>query len=493
MAGADRDTSSTASAADEQPSTLPGRVLCPECGWREGTKPKHPCRPLRSPTLIPVVLVAAAAIALVLWCVRGSISGAFGMGVMHAPYVDPPWTLDSIASLVEQGDDAGAAQVLRDVIETARESDYDTVPGARAVSIGFASAAQRRNEVASVGWPAPWWSTIRASMYQDALNEQGRVPSRTDTTAAPTPANFIPQDVRLLPPPQGPRLTSGSVFIRQLPEHTDGVLTYTKISPGSISTVPLAGLLVWWVMMLVTARWRDGESRRTRRRICFWAALLVASSTVVVGVANASRQAPRLSVEYPTRQANQPGESSYFVREGCLRLSWTLAELESRFDEHGFAARVAGEIASAQAAPGMYLTAITVPEANYVNSSLLIAPEAFPLVTVIQEYYVRRSDFGPIEPMGGQSGLSINFNQHVIGLALGTGNADQPVHRLNLHYGNLSLVVLALAAIWWSSRRVCLWWWRRRGWGRFRAADLCPQCGYHIGAQVATPGPYHSP
>lgn len=493
MAGADRDTPSTPHAADQQPSTLSGRVLCPECGWREGTKPAHSRSPIRSPSLIPVVLVAAAATALIAWCVKGSVSGAFGMGVMHALYVDPPRTLDSITRLIEQGDDAGAAQLVQDIIETARDSDHDTVPGARAVSIGFASATQRRNEVTSVGWPAPWWSTIRASMYQDALNEQGRVPSRTDTTAAPTPANLIPRDVRLLPPPQGPRLTSGSIFIRRLPERTGGVLTYTRISPGSIATIPAAGLLVWSVMMSITARRRNGERTRARRKVCAWAALLVASGLVVLGVANASRQAPRLGVGYPTRQANQIGEHPYFVREGCLRLSWTLAELESRIDEPGFAARVAGEIASAQAGPGMYLTAVTVPESNFVNSTLLIAPGAFPLVTSQREHYVRRSDFGPIEPMAGQAGLSVNLNQNAIGLALGTGNADQPIQRLDLHYGNLSLVVLALAAIWWSSCRVCLLWWRRRGWGRFRSADLCPQCGYHIGAQMATPGPYHSP
>lgn len=489
MAGIGHNTSPSEHATAEDSKASAAEVLCPECGWREGTKPGRPYRLVQSPNLIPGFLLIASVIAVIAWGVTGSLVGELGSGMMHAPFVEPPRTIEDVTSIATSGDRAAASALARDMLQAAIESDQGTLPGERGVSIGFAAPTQRRNEITSAGWPSPWWRTTRAALYEDAFGKQGRIPSRTDTTAAPTPANHLPRDIRLVPPPQGPMLTSGSLFIRRLPEHTNGVLTYTTISPGSIATIPAAGLLAWGLMMLVTVRWHRGERGRTRRRVCFWVGLLVASSLVVAGVANASRQDPRLSVGYLAQQSNQTGEAPFFVRQGCQRLSWTLAELESRIDEPGFAAQVVSEIASIQAEPGMYLTAATVPEANYVDSTLLMAPAAFPLVIMYEEYYVRRSDFGPVAPMAGEPGLSVNVDQYAIGIALGTGKPDQPVQGLDLYYNNIALLVLGFAAVWWLSRRASLWWWRRRGWRRYQASGRCPQCGYEIGTRVAIPGP----
>ncbi|MEX2218099.1 MAG: hypothetical protein WD749_05005 [Phycisphaerales bacterium] len=361
------------------------------------------------------------------------------------------------------------------------------IPGTMAVEVAFVPPAARRIESRGFGWPTDWMRRDRHCVYEDAVRGTGLKQARTNPAGRPLGMHEIPSDPLLIPPIPRWRWEGRQLLYRPPPEETGGVFTSTAISPPALA-VPAAVLLLLW-FATGALQWYLRRRGAGERRLRVVRLLVIAGAAlVIVGLASlrSAPQPPRVWVSTKMTQVGLPPAPVYWTREGFARLSLRRHEIERLPAAPDGAQRLAKEImqaagATSGAPDSLYLAVGGASEAMLDQSLSRTTgiTYRFPVLSVKREYYVRRPDFGPSEPLAHAPGVTTRAFRGLFSVVFPGADANQPTLVLSASLEMVGMLLVGLwlvwLAAWYPLVGVALWRIARR-----EARGLCPRCGYPV-------------
>lgn len=449
---------------------------CPECGWDTSQRRSvMPASLKKARRWVIAAIVLAAAIAMMI-AAATTKSFHYSLGTPVPRLLDPPVILTEVQRIAGGGAPGGheLTRRLLSVIEPINPH----LPGSRSVEVGFVRPNTERLEYTTFGWPSVWVSRSITSIWDDAVAQTGFKPAVTDAKARPIGQYEAPEDpLRIYPGPRW-RWEGAALRLQMQPEETGGRYTIYHIHALGLLAAVVLVLLIAAAIEWARRRWGKRRLRTVRTR--FW--LVTALLTLAFAGAGlaGSKRFLRFNVFPKLKQVVLPPAPVYYTRDGFARLPLSADDAERLLghedgDRQLAAAVLAAAPKEAGPAESLYLAATYDNECAVNESTTINLFGAFHLASVGYESYVRRGDFGTVEPMAPRRVLTVDTaNGQLSAWWSGRGPGARS-YWVRLQAETLAIalgafvVVIMLVSLGF---RAALAVRHRRG--------LCPQCRYRI-------------
>jgi hypothetical protein len=427
-----------------------------------------------------VLLVVTPVLGLLVWAACISKPTGYMMSSPFPMFLDPAVSLADVRAIAA-GSGGDGTLVKRIIAMTAAINER--LPGRRSIEAGFATPATSRDRSSAYGWPTPWVRIERTLNYRDAVRKEGFVPATTDRSAAPLGMYEGPSNPLRVPPGPRWRWEGHGLRYQVQPEEAGGVFTVYRFNlPAMVLSVVIAAA-AWKIGCVLLARRQRSGSLSRRSRL---AALVVVAMLIGVLAAVFGGTTDRSPYVFPAmKQANFPPAPVYFTREGFARLGIDadgLKNLSAKPDgDRVLATALLKDAPHPEGDPAsLYVAATYDAEASVgPESKQLTLTYNFPVVLMGREEYLRRPDFGAVEPMAPRGGVDVEFKHGMLWLTLSRAAPGSLAYWFGINLEMLGVFAgLALLAAWavrGTYRRVLV---------RRRARGLCPQCRYPVAINV---------
>jgi hypothetical protein len=450
-------------------TTLP---TCPECGW-DTTQPGGTMTPsMRRWRRRLIFLVSIAPVVMMLgWAIAVSKSNGYSLSSPFPKLLDPPLSLRDIRALAEGGTPLATGELTRRLAVMAAPINAQ-IPGRRSIEVGLASPTTHRSRTWSIGWPFSWVTVQRDSNFADAMRRTGFIPAKTNPGVQPLGMYEAPSDPLNVPP--GPRWRWQGMGLRfqKQPEETGGVFTVVYFKLPAMLLSLLLVLVSWWLLGALVLRCRRAAA------VARWgpfALLMIALAALTILTAG-SREGPLYA--FPKmQQANFPPAPVYFTRQGFARLTADADETLRTRDDRALAADILAAAPPPTGDPDrLYLAATYDAEAALAPSSrLLTLTYKFPVLSLGRESYIRRPDFGAVEPIAPRAGLKARIEYGSVRLLWSRAIPGASTYWISINLEMLALLSTAPLVLGFLIHLAC-----RALLVRRVKRGLCPSCKYQV-------------